>query len=140
MDVVHAGIALIGAEARHALLGAAKKGTEELVQMGDEEVLVGLLVVGGLVLHEGLSGTTVKEVDGDTLVTTSVGGGKVASEVGEQVDLLALDLALSQDTGNLDADIGHGVVADDNSVDDEGQEGSLVLSSDLLEKSLWNRC
>lgn len=71
--------------------------------------MVGLLVVGGHVLHERLSTTAVEEVDADTLVAALVGGLEVTVEVRHQVDLSAVDHAGGKDTGDLDADVGLGV-------------------------------
>lgn len=73
-----------------------------------DSLLVRLLVVGGLVVHEGSGTATVEEVDGNRLVV-AVGRLELAVEVREEVDLLAIDLTLCEDTGNLDANIGLGV-------------------------------
>ena len=71
--------------------------------------MVGLLIVGGHVLHQGLGTTTVEEVDADAHVATLVGGLEGAVEVRHQVDFFAVDHARGKDTGDLDADIGLGV-------------------------------
>jgi hypothetical protein len=78
-------------------------------QLSRDVLLVGLLVIGGHVLQQGLSTTAVKEVDLLTLAAASVGGGKRTIEVRQEVDLGAIDSTSGQDTGNLDADIGLGV-------------------------------
>lgn len=71
-------------------------------------LLVGLVVVGGLVVLQGLSSTSVEEVDAGGLAA-AVGGGQSTAEEGSQADLGAVNLTIGKDTGNLDADIGHGV-------------------------------
>jgi hypothetical protein len=137
VNIVHGGIALVGGEAGHALLAAAEKSTEELVQMGEEEAgeeekscvsiclfsfyweqdciwekrylqLLGVLRVGRLVVLEGLGTAVVEEVDAGRLAA-AVGRLELTVEVREQVDLLVLDHTLGQDTRDLDTDVGHGV-------------------------------
>lgn len=63
-----------------------------------------------------------------------VGRLEAAIEVGQQVDVRAVVLARRKDTGDLDADVGLGVVADDGGVDEEREEGVLVLGRVLLEQ------
>lgn len=127
MDLEHGGGGLVGVEASHALHRAAEEGSEELVEMGEEEakhmsvfdiidveiqsnlLLLALLIVGGHVLHQGLSTATVEEVDTDTLIATLVGGLEVTVEVRHQLDLGAVDHAGGKNTGDLNADIGLGV-------------------------------
>lgn len=131
VDLVHGGLAVVLVEAGHALLGAAEEGAEELVQVGEEEVLVGRSAGGGHVLLQAvqtlsafgffwgstcaqdwinlrLSTAIVKEVLADGLVAT-VGGGEGTIEVGQKVDLLAVDLTRGKDTGNGNTNVGHGV-------------------------------
>lgn len=72
-------------------------------------LLVRRLIVGWHVLHERLSRTSVEEVDRLARLTTTVGRGKLAREVRQQVDIGLVNLARGKDTGNHDADIGLGV-------------------------------
>lgn len=70
--------------------------------------MLGVHVVGRHVLHQGLGSTTVEEVDGDSLVA-AVAGSQLTIEVRQEVNVGAFVFAGSQDTGDLDTDIGHGV-------------------------------
>lgn len=72
-------------------------------------LLVRRFIVGRHVLHEGLGRTSVEEVDRLARLTTTVGRGKLAREVRQQVDIGLVDLARSKDTWNHNADIGLGV-------------------------------
>lgn len=87
-----------------------------------------------LVHHQRHRATVVKEVDGNTGVASIVGGSKATIEIWQEVDLGAVDGAGREDTGDLDANIRLGVVADDGGVDDERQEGVLVGRVVLLEE------
>lgn len=113
---------------------AAEESTEILVQVGHELVLVGRSAVGGLVHHERNGTTIVEEVDGDTRAATTVGRGKATVEVRQEVDLSAVVGALGKDTRDS-VHVGLGVVTNNNSVDEEGQQGQLVGASVLLEQS-----
>lgn len=68
-----------------------------------------VLAVGRLVLLQGLGAAVVEEVDLDARLAAAVGAGHIAGEVGQEVDVLAVDLAGGEDAGDLDADIGLGV-------------------------------
>lgn len=68
-----------------------------------------VLAVGGLVLLQGLGAAVVEEVDLDAGLSAAVGAGHIAGEVGQEVDILAVDLAGGEDAGDLDADVGLGV-------------------------------
>ena len=59
---------------------------------------------------------------------------KPAVEVRQQVHGRVIVHARSQDTGDFDADIGFGVVADDGRVDEEGEKRVLVLGSVFFEE------
>ena len=72
MDSGHGAEALVGRESILAILAAAKQETKVLVEMGKELVLVCCGTVGRHVVHQRYGCSTVKEVDGDTLATTSV--------------------------------------------------------------------
>lgn len=109
MHLVHGGVAGVGVKAWHALHGASEQRAKELVQMCQKEVLHGRVVIGRHVLHQGLGGTTIKEVDGHSGVASAVARGQLAGEVGEKVDVGAVEGSGSQDTGDCDADIGLGV-------------------------------
>lgn len=133
MDLVHVGGALVGLVGA-AELGAAEEVAEVLVKVGDQLVLGGAGGGEGVV-HEGNSSSTVKEVEGDTLAATAVGGVEGAGEVGGEVDASVVTSAGGEDTGDGDANVGLGVVANGDSVDDEGQHGLLVGGGVLLEES-----
>lgn len=143
VDGVHGGLATVLGVAGHALLGATQGGTEELVQVGEEEVLVGGVAVGGHVLHQRSGSTVVKEVDSNTGAAAAVRRGETAIEVGEEVDISAVDLARGKDTGDSDVgpcntvNGGLGVVGvtDDNGVDEQSQDQQLVCGSVVLEQS-----
>lgn len=57
--------------------------------MGKKPVLVGALIVGSLVLHDGGCSSTVEEVDGNSL-TVAVGGLEASVKVLYEVDGLAI--------------------------------------------------
>lgn len=151
VDLVHVGGAGVW-RGGHAVLRAAEQVREVLVQVGEELaeresvkvakthsgrldiLLVGAHVVGGGVVHERSGTTTVEEVDGGTHAAASVGGGEHAVEVWGEVDALVLASSWSEDTGDLDADVWLGVVTNDGSVDDEGQESLLVHGGVILEQ------
>ena len=59
---------------------------------------------------------------------------KSTVEVRQQIHGRAIVHARSQNTGDFDADIGLGVVADDGRVDEEGEERVLVLGGVVLEE------
>lgn len=139
---------------REASGGAAKEGTEVLVQVGKElavrllvierkdgfgtrldVLLVGVGTCGRHVLEKRSSSSVIKEVDGNTGATTTVGRGKSTVEVGEEVDLSAVVRTLGKDTRNGDADIGLGVVSNDNGVDKESEKSELVGTSVVHKKS-----
>lgn len=81
--------------------------------------------VGRHVHHERDRSSIVEEVDDGARATALVGGGKATVKVGKKVDHGAVVHSLVQDAVDGDADIGLGVVADDGSVDEEGQQGVL---------------
>lgn len=126
--LVHGRPASVGIEAGHTLHGASEQGAEEFVEMGQEEaseetlaldrnccgafqehktrensLLLRCLVVGRHVLLERVGTAAIEEVDRFARRSASVGGLQSTSEVRSQVDRLAVDLTLGQDTGNLDA-------------------------------------
>lgn len=106
----------------------------EVERYGKGLLLVRARAVGGHVHHERSSSATVEEVDGDTLVSATVGRGELAIEVWQEVDLSAIVGALGENTGDGDAHVRLGVVSDNGSVDEEGQESVLVLASVVLEE------
>lgn len=157
MNLVHAGRAGVGREALHTDVGAPKQGSEELVKVSKKHavlavseqfltfkfawrsgkiiLLVRRRVISGHVLHERRGTASVQEVGLDTHLASLVGRGETTIEVGGQVDLDALVHAIGvQDTGNADTNVGLGVVTNDSGVDQEGQQGVLVLGSVLLEQ------
>lgn len=79
------------------------------MEIGCHVLLASLIAVGRLVLHQGGGTASVEEVDRHALVAAAVRGLEVAIEVGEEVDLGAVELALGQDTGHLDAGVDLGV-------------------------------
>lgn len=99
--------------------------------MRHELVLVGAHT-GHLVLHEWHSSTTVEEIDRDC-PSTAVGRSEFSIEVGSQVHSCAIDVSWGENTGDSDANVGLGVIADGHGVDDEGQELVLVRWSVLLQ-------
>lgn len=105
MDVVHGSRSSVGWEGRASLHGATEQGTEVLVQVRNEEVLVGCSAVGWLVHEERSSSTVIEEVDGDTGASTTVGRLKSTSEVWCKVDGGAVVGSLGQDTWDGDADV-----------------------------------
>lgn len=150
VDLVHVGGAGVW-RGGHAVLRAAEQVREVLVQVGEELagrksapfttittvinlLLAGAHVVGGGVVHERSGTTTVEEVDGGAHAAASVGGGEHAVEVWGEVDALVLASSWSEDTGDLDADVWLGVVTNDGSVDNEGQESLLVHGGVVLEQ------
>lgn len=113
----------------------AKERAEVLVQVGEEQVLVRAGAVGWHVHHERSSTTVVKEVDGDSRVATTVRGGEASIEVRKEVDNSSVVCTLGKDTWDHDANVGLGVVTNDGSVDEESQQGVLVGSSVVCQKS-----
>ena len=89
--------------------------------------------VGGLVHHQRRGSAIVKEVDGGGH-SIPVGGSEGAGEVRREVDGGAVvGLVLGEDTGD-GVHVGLSVVADDDGVDEEGQEGVLVGCGVVLEE------
>ncbi len=83
--------------------------------------------------HQGSGSSSVKEVDIGGLVI-AVGGLQAAVEVRQQVDRFAIQGGGCKYARQGNTDIGLGVVANDDSIDKEGQEGILIGSSVILEK------
>ena len=63
-----------------------------------------------------------------------VGASEPAVKVRQQIDHGAVVHAGSENTGDLDADVGHGVIANNGGVDHERQEGRLVGGRVLLQQ------
>lgn len=154
VHLVHAGVALVWRHVLHAVVAAAEQVGEVLVQVGKETAVASQLgafssemmkvnvllsrvhAVGWHVVHQWSSTSTVQEVDRHSGVAASVGAGKTAAEVWQEVDLLAVHLTRSQDTWDLDANVWHGVVSNDGGVDEQGQERLLGRRIALLEERL----
>jgi len=132
VDLVHVGGAAVGLVGA-AELRASEEDTEVTVKVGDELVLGG---AGGgeLVLEERSGTSTVEEVEGDTGATTAVGGVEGTSEVRSEVDTGVVTSAGGEDTSDGDTDVGLGVVADGDSVDDQGEESLLVGGGVVLQE------
>lgn len=108
-------------------------------------------IVGCHVHHERTSSAAVKEVDRNTFGPAHIGRQKCASEVWSQVDCGAIDHGWSENTWHLDADVWLSVykssasdsrmeecrltVANDCSVDNEGQQCLLVCCSVVRQQS-----
>jgi len=147
----HAGGTLVIGEAVTAKGAAAEEVAEVLVQVRDEHVLVRGHVVGGLVLHERGSSSTVEEVDGaghavavykeEIRVRNSqskrtsfpiqpTGAEKRTVEVLEKVDVVGSIVSTvgGEDTGGLDGSSGGGsvgIVTNQSRVNDKGEESLL---------------
>jgi len=115
-------------------LAAAEQVSEVGVQVGEEDVLCRVGVVGRHVHHQRLRTTSVEEVDRDTRAATIVGGGQRSGEVRKQVYALIVAGTRGQKTRNRNANVWLGVVADGGGIDDEGQQRLLVRRIVLLEE------
>jgi hypothetical protein len=107
--------------------------------LGKNLLLLRVLAVGGHVFHEGSGTSIVEEVDADTGLSTTVAGEQGSVEVGQEVDILALELTLGEDTrdGVLGGGV-LGVVTNDHSVDEESQQSVLVGGGVVFEqRSGW---
>ena len=87
-----------------------------------------------LVLRQRIGTTAVQETDGDTCVTTFVGGSQPAREERCEIDVDAVDFARGEDAWYGNAYVGLRVVADRDGVDDEGQKRRLVFGGVLFEQ------
>ena len=96
------------------------------------------VAVGRLVGHDGFGASAIQEIDGHPCFAASVGGVQAAVEVGEEVDFGAVEVAGGEDAGHFHGGrgcVGVVVAADDDGVDEVGQELVLVGAGVLMEQS-----
>lgn len=85
-----------------------RKGKQEIVGKRESDILLlARVVVGRLVILQGLRTTAVQKVDRGARFAARVGGGQRAGEVGSEVDFFAVDFAGGENARDLDADVGH---------------------------------
>lgn len=97
--------------------------------------MVRVRAIGRHIHHQRHRTPVIKEADGDTGITTVVRGSKASIKVRQKVDRGAIIHAWSEDTWNLDTDVGLGVVPNDGGVDNESQERVLVGRVVFFKKS-----
>jgi len=100
-----------------------------------EVQLVAGIAVGSLILHQRSCSTSIEEVDGDTTLAAGVGGGELAVEVLEEVDLFSVIRARGEDAWD-GVHSASGVVADDGGVDELVEEQLLVCFGVATEECL----
>jgi hypothetical protein len=99
-------------------------------------LLHGAHVVSSSVVHEGGCTAAVEEVDAHTGAVSCVGGCQTAIEVRGEVHGGAVVFAWGEDSRDQNALVEfRGVVADDGGVDDEGEDGELVLGGVVCEEA-----
>jgi hypothetical protein len=116
--------------------GPAERLWDMLGEGWGDVLLHGAHVVSSSVVHEGGGAAAVEEVDAHAGAASRVGGCQTAIEVRGEVYGGAVVFAWGQDARDQNALVEfRGVVADDGGVDDEGEDGELVLGGVVCEEA-----
>jgi len=127
VDSSHGGGSSVGWETILAQIRAAKKGSEESVEMGNQFILIGgLISIGWHILHERSSTSVVEEVDCNAARSSSVGRQKLAVKVWKQVDGGSIVHSWVENASYCDANVWLSIVANQGSIDNQGQKSVLV--------------